>query len=80
MIDRMVSKYHIDLSKSYIIGDSTVDIQTGVNAGIEAILVETGEAGKDRRYPVCPDEKANNLLQAVELILQKEAQKKGEEV
>ncbi len=32
MIDQMVDKYNIDVSQSYMIGDSTIDIQTGINA------------------------------------------------
>lgn len=48
MVKKMVSKYNIDLSNSYMIGDTTVDIQTGFNAGMKTILVLTGEAGKDK--------------------------------
>jgi len=35
-------KYNIDLSASYFIGDSLVDIECGENAGIKTILVKTG--------------------------------------
>lgn len=48
MIDKMVEKYNIDLSSSFFVGDSTVDIQTGVNAGLKTILVKTGQAGRDK--------------------------------
>ena len=69
MIDRMVKKYNIDLSKSFMIGDSTIDIQTGINAGVKTILVLTGQAGSDGKYDVQPDQVAENLLDAVESIL-----------
>lgn len=69
MIDRMVDKYHIDLSESIMIGDTTVDIQTGINAGMQSILVRTGEAGKDGKYDVYADMIAENLLEAVKMIL-----------
>ncbi|MEI7557854.1 MAG: HAD hydrolase-like protein [bacterium] len=32
MIDASVEKYTIDVGRSFIIGDSTTDIQTGANA------------------------------------------------
>lgn len=68
MIDQMVEKYHIDRKASYLIGDSTVDVQTGVNAGLKTILVLTGEAGRDGKYSVRPDEEAADLLEAVRRI------------
>ena len=41
---------NIDLSRSFIIGDRSVDIQTGINAGLDTILLKTGENGKDGKY------------------------------
>lgn len=69
MIRQAVEKYNIDLSKSWYIGDTTTDIQTGKNAGMKTILVKTGEAGKDRKYRVKPDYVAENLMSAVTYIL-----------
>ena len=65
----MVSKYNIDLSNSYMIGDTTVDIQTGFNAGMKTILVLTGEAGKDKKYDIKADIVAEDLLDAVHRII-----------
>lgn len=42
MIDEAVIKYNIDLSKSYFIGDSIVDMQCADYAGLKKILVKTG--------------------------------------
>ena len=69
MIEEMTGKYNIDLSESYIIGDTTVDIQTGKNAGIKTVLVHTGEGGKDSKYSVTPDIEAEDILSAVKKIL-----------
>lgn len=69
MILDCAQKYHIDLSKSWMIGDSTVDIQTGKNAGTKTALVLTGDAGKDGKYKVFPDIVCDNLLDAVQVIL-----------
>lgn len=69
MINEAVEKYNIDLSRSVMIGDSTVDIQTGKNAGMHTILLLTGQAGKDGKYDAVPDITANNLADAVTIIL-----------
>lgn len=70
MIEQMVDRYHIDRSMSYIVGDSTVDIQTGINGGLKTVLVHTGMAGKDGKYPVRADMEASDLLAAVKKILE----------
>lgn len=69
MIDKVAEKYNIDLSKSWMIGDTTMDIQTGVNAGLRTALVLTGDAGQDKKYDVQPNLVGKNLLEAVEAIL-----------
>lgn len=68
MIDKAVARYNIDLRASWMIGDSTIDIQTGVNAGMHTALVLTGDAGKDGKYISKPSIIANNLLEAIQLI------------
>lgn len=69
MLERAEKLYNIDLSESYVIGDSTVDIMTGKNAGLKTILVKTGLAGLDNEYSVKPDIVAENLLKAVKKLL-----------
>lgn len=69
MIRRAAEKYNIDLEASWIVGDTTLDIQTGINAGMKTALVLTGEAGKDVKYNVKPDLVCKDLLEAVEKIL-----------
>lgn len=70
MINKCRDKYNIDLQQSWIIGDTTSDIQTGKNAGLKTALVLTGEAGKDNKYDVQPDLICSNLLEAVIKILE----------
>ena len=65
MVDECAEKYNIDLSQSWIIGDTTSDILTGRNAGLGTVLVMTGMGGKDRKYDVYPDIIAANVLEAV---------------
>jgi len=69
MIEEAVKKYNIDLSKSYMVGDSTMDLETARNAGIKSVLVNTGFAGNDGKYDRSCDIEADNLLDAVEKII-----------
>ena len=69
MIDEAVEKYNIDLSKSYMVGDSTMDLETARNAGVKSVLVDTGFAGNDGKYDRNCDIEAKNLFDAVEKII-----------
>ena len=69
MIDEAVKKYNIDLSKSYMVGDSTMDLETARNAGVKSVLVDTGFAGNDGKYDRNCDIEADNLFDAVEKII-----------
>lgn len=69
MIDEAVKKYNIDLSKSYMVGDSTMDLETARNAGVKSVLVDTGFAGNDGKYDRSCDIEAKNLFDAVEKII-----------
>jgi histidinol-phosphate phosphatase family protein len=69
MIQKSVADLNIDLQQSWFIGDTTTDLQTARNAGIKAILIRTGHGGRDAKHPALPDFTAENLLDAVNLIL-----------
>lgn len=70
MVDDMVEKYHIDRAQSYIVGDTTTDIQLGKNAGIRTVLLHTGQFGLDGKYEVHADIESENLLEAIQKILE----------
>ena len=69
MIDEAVDKYNIDLYKSYMVGDSTTDLELARNAGVKSVLVDTGFAGNDGKYDRSCDIEAKDLLDAVEKII-----------
>ena len=69
MIDQAVIDMNIDLKNSYIIGDRTVDIMTGINANLKTILIRQGFAGNDGKFNCSPDFIFNDLLEAVEFIV-----------
>ncbi|WP_434304823.1 D-glycero-alpha-D-manno-heptose-1,7-bisphosphate 7-phosphatase [Clostridium botulinum] len=71
MIEEAKRKYNINIEESYVIGDETGDIKLGKNARMKTILVKTGNGGMDKRYDVSPDYTADNLYEAVKIILSK---------
>ncbi len=62
--------YNIDLSKSWFVGDTCQDVQTGINAGCRTILLTSGDPNPRAKYPNAkPDYVAENLAEAVDIIL-----------
>ena len=70
MIEEAIEEYNVDRNSSWIIGDTTVDIETGKNAGLQTILVRTGERGKDQKFTSLPDFVFDDLEEAVQFILE----------
>jgi len=60
---------NISKNNSFIIGDTTTDIQTGKNYGIQTILVKTGYKGLDKKFTVKPDYIFQDLKEAVDFLL-----------
>jgi histidinol-phosphate phosphatase family protein len=73
MIETAAREYPIELAASWIIGDRTTDIQTGINAGLTTALVRTGLGGKDGRFHARPDFAFDTLDEAVEFIVEQRA-------
>ncbi len=66
-------KYNIDFSKSYFIGDTCRDVQTGINAGCQTILVTSGDPRPDRAYSSAkPNYTKKDILEAVRFILNRQ--------
>src|SRR5262245_3898428 len=77
MLYQAQREHNIDLSRSYVIGDKTLDIEMARSAGAGAILVLTG-FGRDsvRRLEgkaVQPDFVSENVLEAVRTILENQS-------
>ena len=73
MIEWAMSDLNIDPKQSWLVGDTTTDIQTARNAGLRSILVRTGSGGKDGKYGTEPDFTVDDLQAAVRLILEHDA-------
>jgi D-glycero-D-manno-heptose 1,7-bisphosphate phosphatase len=61
------SDHHLDLARSYVIGDKASDIECGRNAGLKTILVQTGYGAHEKDCRA--DWVARDLSQAAEIIL-----------
>jgi histidinol-phosphate phosphatase family protein len=70
LIDAACRRLLIDRRRSWLVGDTTADMETGRRAGLRTILVRTGYAGGDGRYPFRPDYVTMNLNEAVAWILE----------
>jgi histidinol-phosphate phosphatase family protein len=69
LIDAACRDLTVDRSASWMVGDTTSDIETGRRAGLRTILVRTGYAGQDGKHPFRPDYVASDLEAAVAWIL-----------
>lgn len=69
MISEAVKEYNVDIESSWFIGDTTTDIQTGINAGLKTILLRSGKGGRDEKYQCQPDFFLDDLSSAVDFIL-----------
>jgi histidinol-phosphate phosphatase family protein len=69
LIEKACKDMRIDKNISWLIGDSTVDIETGFRAGLKTILVRTGKSGLDGKYTARPDYLFSDLAEAVDWIL-----------
>ncbi len=62
-------RFNIDLSKSYLVGDSPRDIEAGEAAGVTTIRVQTGHGKKP--HTAVPNHYVDSLVEAVDLIASK---------
>jgi histidinol-phosphate phosphatase family protein len=69
LIEQACRDLSIDRRNSWMIGDSTSDIEAGRRAGIRTILLRTGYAGSDAKHAIRPDYICPDLPDAVEWIL-----------
>lgn len=67
LIEKAVSDFNLDLSKSFLIGDSSVEAKTAENAKVNFIGVKTGYACQDNKYQINQKFRLyKNLLEVVE--------------
>jgi rfaE bifunctional protein nucleotidyltransferase chain/domain len=72
LILRAKDELNLDLSHSFFIGDSEIDIQTGACAGMKTILIESDLVPDAASLEIMPDFIVRDLLSAAEVILKQE--------
>lgn len=74
LIDQACRDLSIDRRSSWMIGDTTSDVESGRRAGVRTILLRTGYAGSDNKFNVKPDYVFPELGDAVDWVLGKHAE------
>jgi D-glycero-D-manno-heptose 1,7-bisphosphate phosphatase len=70
MIEEAVRDLGLDLSRGYFIGDKTMDVECGHNAGLVSLLVHTGHG---RKHIGCgADHETGNVVEALDWIIRRE--------
>lgn len=74
MLEEAAKRFGLDLRSSYVIGDSYRDVQLAFNGGARSVLLMTGYGKGEyehhrKSWPRMPDMIAENLLEAVDKIL-----------
>jgi mannose-1-phosphate guanylyltransferase / phosphomannomutase len=70
LLRRAAKIHHLDLGRSWLVGDRYCDIAAGASVGARTILVRTGHGGDDReRYAVKPNQHLPDLAAAADCIL-----------
>lgn len=68
-IDAACREMAIERHESWFVGDTTSDMEAGRRAKLRSILVQTGYAGRDGKFPLAPDYVVADLGAAVSWIL-----------
>lgn len=69
MIVNAKEKYNIDLSGSWYVGSTDIDIMCGINAGLQTVLINDSKVRICDKYVVSPTLIVNDLFDAAEQIL-----------
>lgn len=69
LIEQACRDFNIDLKNSWLIGDTTGDMETARRAGLQSILVKTGYGGEDQSYPGSINYIAKDIAEAAAYIL-----------
>lgn len=68
MLLSAAERFNIDLSRSFMVGDRTIDVEAGRRAGVCTIGVRTGYGVSDAILPVRPDFLCDDLADAVGFV------------
>lgn len=74
MLRQAALSHHLDLARSWMVGDILDDVEAGHRAGCRTVLLDVGHETLWRRSPLrIPDRRAADLLEAAHFILDADA-------
>lgn len=73
MIEQAARDLNIDLAQSWMVGDTSTDMEAARRAGLRSVLVRTGFGGADGKHAATPLFTVADLPEAVAVILRQEA-------
>ena len=77
MLKKAQKRFHLDLARSFFVGDTTTDTLTAKRAGCTAVLVRTGKAGRDQVHTARPHKTVKDLAAAADWIIGKTSPFRG---
>ncbi|MCH4210412.1 MAG: HAD-IIIA family hydrolase [Bacilli bacterium] len=70
MLLKAQKRYNIDFSKSWMIGDTKQDVQTGINAGCQTVLLTCGDPHPEKKFKEAQETfTSSSLYDAISTIL-----------
>jgi len=69
MLEKAARDMSIDLSRSYLVGDTLKDLETAVNAGMKGIIVLTGYGKEEVKKIEARNPKKNPAYLAPDLLM-----------
>lgn len=70
LIEQACRELGIGRENSWMVGDTTADVEAGRRAGLRTVLLRSGHAGTDAKYPIRPDYIARDIEDAIVWILE----------
>jgi len=71
LVEQAAADLKLDIPRSWLIGDTTSDVQCAVAAGLFPVLVGTGHAGGDARFPADAAIRFPDAPTAIEFIVRR---------
>ena len=69
LFQQAARELNIGFAGSWVVGDTTVDLESARRIGAKSALVRTGHGGRDGKFGVKPDFECENVLEAAEVII-----------
>ena len=68
ILEKILSKFSLGPDQALFVGDMTVDVETGNNAGVATIAVLTGSSTKEEIASLKPFQSISNISNLIKFI------------